>query len=288
MTKLKLKTIKINEPMMLFWSLIPLVVLIVSTNYIFNSGSQVLGTNIEDSQDTVSDTTQIFESIKVENQKFKLQRKGVVSILFAGSYKSQFELGYPLIKENHMVASVSAPSAAISSIPSKMTWLNLQLLQHQGWEVVSQSKDQICDVDKLKDKTVIETEIVESKEELNKHGLYVNSYVPPCGISNQEIISKVRANYKSFINFGIVNNQIPVSNKYNLVARTASNDVNLDDVKNWIKEAGIKNEWLILVIPEISDDNNNFSISEENLKNIVDYISKSEVQVTTIGQILKY
>ncbi len=288
MPKIKLKTIKLNEPMMLFWSLIPLVVLIIATNYIFNSNEKVLGTSTEDDQTVVYDTTELFKSIKLDNQKFKWERRGVVTLLFAGSYRNQFDIGYPILKENNMPAVISVPTSDISRIPSKMTWLNLQLLQHQGWEVVSQSKDQICDADKLKEKSIIDSETLDSKNDLTKHGLYVNAYVPPCGVTNSDLMSKARANYKSFINFGILYNQIPVINKYNLVARTASNEVSMGEVDKWIEEANKNNEWLIISIPEISEDKNNFSISEVFLNNIVAQIKKSNVQVATIGEVLKY
>lgn len=288
MPKIKINTIKINEPMMLFWSLIPLVILVISTNYIFNSGDKVLGTSVEDNNNEIVDRSEVFKSVKLENQKFKWERRGVITILFAGSYKNQFDIAYPLLKENNLKAVVSAPSGDIGELVSKMTWLNLQLLQHQGWEVISQSKDQVCDADKLKDKVILDKEIIESKNDLSTHGLYVNTYIPPCGIVNTDLINKVKANYKSLVNFGIINNQLPSVNKYNLVAKTASNDVSMAEVDSWISEARKNNEWLIIVIPEISEDKNNFSISEIFLKNIVAQIKKNNVQVATIGEVLKY
>ncbi len=118
--------------------------------------------------------------------------------------------------------------------------------------------------------------------------MYVNTYVPPCGIVNTDLMAKVKENYKSLVNFGILNNKIPVVNKYSLVVKTASNNVSMGDVDKWIDEANKNNEWLIISIPEISEDKNNFSISEVFLKNIISQIRKSNVQVATIGEVLKY
>lgn len=288
MTKFRIKTLKLNEPMMLFWSLIPLLVLVVATNYIFNSDTQVLGTATEDltTQQTVD--PKLFDGIKARNNEFKLNRNGVVTILFVGAYKSQFEVGYPIIKSNNMVASVSVPSAEINEIKSKMTWLNLQLLQHQDWEILSQSKDQICDINKLKQEDVVISETVGSKETLTNHNLYVNAYLAPCGINTPELMTEVRSNYNAFVNFGILYNSLPATNKYNLVTRTASNDVDIEEVIGWINDANIRRQWLILAIPEVSENNDNFSISEKYLETIINEISQSKNQVATIGDILKY
>ncbi len=288
MTKIKIsfKTVKLNEPMMLFWSLIPLIMLIVTTNYLFNFEPAVLGTSTE-SEEIVTDNN-LNEAIKESNNSYKLNGKGIVTIVFAGATKSQFEEGYSYLEQKNMTAVVSAPTSEINKIESKMSWLNLRLLQHQGWEIISQSRDQVCDKEKLKDQSILDSEIVGSKKDLTEHGLYVNTYLAPCGLSSGQILNTVKGSYDSFMGFGVLANIPSQQSKYNLVGRNINNDVEVEEVKKWIKDANLYNQWLILVIPDINDNNDAYSVSNDKFKAVIDEISISKNQIATIGQVIKY
>jgi hypothetical protein len=286
--KIKLPNIKIkkiDEPMMLYWSFVPIIALIITTNYIFNSQDKVLGASIADDEVQYFDQN-IFDSIKNRNKEYQLQKGGAMTLIFTGATKKQFEVGFPLLKDNNLKAVVSAPTDEVEQIDSKMTWLNLRLLQHQGWEVASQSKRQICDLDKLKVKEIVESELLDSKKELYKQGLYANIYLAPCGIVTKQIQTSVKDVYKSLVTFGILDNSILNYSRYNLVSRTVDNAVTINDVKEWIQNAKSNRQWIILSIPEIGDDDN--LINSDLLKGTVDEIVKSKIQVVTIGEILRY
>jgi hypothetical protein len=289
MTKIKvsLKTLKVNEPMMLFWSLIPLIVLIIATNYLFNSNQEVLGTNTE-SEEVLVSKEDINKKIVERNNNFKLNRTGVVTVLFAGATKNQFEVGYPILESKNIKGAVSAPTSEIGEIESKMTWLNLRLLQHQGWEIVSQSRDQICETEKLNDQSVLDSEIVGSKKDLEEYGLYVNAYLAPCGINTTQILNTVKGSYRSFIGFGVLSNSVNSSNKYNLVARNINNEIDINDIKKWIRDTSLNNQWLIIVVPDINDTNDKYSITKELFELVVNEISTSKNQTATFGQVIKY
>lgn len=286
--KINFKTIRLNEPMMLFWSLIPLILLIVTTNYVFNSKADVLGLSTDIVKVEKFNNDGNFDEIKNKNSTFKTGRNGLITILFSGATKNQFETAYPLLEKENMVAVVSAPTLEINKIESKMTWLDLNLLQHQGWEIISQSREQICDTSKLKDLETVISEVKGSKDELSEMGLYVNTYIAPCGVSTPEVVGAVKTNYKGFINFGTSYNSPNQSNRYGLITKSVNNKVSIEEIKGWIKDVKETGQWLIISIPEINSVMSDYSVDSIYLEQIVNEVKLSKVQTATIGQVLKY
>ena len=285
MTKIKLilNKIKINQPMMLFWSVIPLVILIVSTNYIFSGTKKVLGEHTQVEYENL-DLNKIQSELSLSSQKVILGKNGQVTLIFSGATKKQFEVAYPLLKANSYLAMVSATTSEIGS-GSKMSVLDLRLLQNQGWEIVSQSRNQVCDKNELNKKDVVDAEVQGSKTDLSDLGILTNNYMAPCGLSTNILKESVLKNYKTFITFGIVPNS-KFKGTRQLTSLVVNNSFKQLDIERVVKTIKQENNWMILTIPEIVEEDGN--ISDAKLEMLIGKIKSEQVQVLTIGQVLKY
>lgn len=270
--------------MMLFWSVIPLVIIIVSTNYIFSGAKKVLGDHTQIEYDSLDLVTLQNEQTS-SNKSVKLGKNGQVTLIFSGATKKQFEIAYPLLKLNKYQAMVSVTTSEIGGNESKMSVLNLRLLQNQGWEIVSQSRNQICDKNELNKKEVAVVETQGSRSDLNNVGLLTNNYLAPCGIITNTLKNMVFDNYKTIITFGNIPNLKSKENRY-LTSLVVNNGFRKQDIETVVKKVKQDNSWMILTIPEIGDDSEN--ISQENLSALIAALNIEQVQVLTIGQVLKY
>lgn len=281
-----IKIKKIKKPLMTIWLLVPLISLLVATHYFFaKPNSQVLGISTENQIPITSAQSGI--NLYQKFNTFKWSGGGVISIVFTGAQKTQYDISYPEVAKRNLTASVTVPVDDIG-LAQTMDWLNIDLLQYKGWEVISQSRNQICDLEQLKDQSVLDDEIQGSREDLTKAGLVVNTYISPCGIDSPQIEEVVKTNYQAFLKFGITTNYLSSINKYNLVARQVNNNVSFDDIQSWIQETKANNSWLILAFPNIGEDHSNNSVSHDLLDKTLDEVVKSNVQVIVPGEILKY
>lgn len=272
------KKIKIAHPEMLLWLLVPIISLFAVTNYLFQEyNTEVLAVNIDQKSKLVGKTVPSKLS-EIIVKKFEWKGNGIISLIFTGSYRSQFDIAFPELKSRGLTAAVSVPVSAVG-LPETMTWLNLRYLQIQGWKIMSQSKDQICNVEVLDDVSVLENEIAGSKKELQDLGFNPDFYIPPCGILTEEIIDTVTKNYNGLITFGVETNNIASPNRYNLITRQVDNTVSIDEVKKWIKIASTERSWLIVSFPNIGHEIDNNHISFALLTQVLDEISKSDLQI---------
>lgn len=289
MTKIliTLQKIKIKEPLMLFWSFIPLVVLIVTTNYIFNTNKHdVLGTNVVSNQINEEDYENIKNRFLQNNQSYVVDKSNaVVSFVFSGLSKGYFEETYPLFKQYGYKASISVVTSELGNNDDLMSINNVRLLQNQGWDVVSQSRKYICNPEELKDPNVVYSEVAGSKQDLKDLGLYTNIYLPACGFTNSDIYKTVSSQYKGLINFGILDNQTKSSGMNFVVARSVNNTTDIKEIESWIKSSKMERRWLVLIISGMGDSN--LDVSFDRLKDILNYSVSQKVQVLSIGQVLK-
>ena len=284
--KANYKQIKVKNPGMIVWLFLPVLIFYLITHYIFGKPRNlVLGMSTEQqpqvsSQESGQNLLQKFES-------FKWNGKGAVSLVFTGAFKNQYDYGYADISARGLSASVAVPVNSVG-LPGTMSWLNIHLLQFKGWEIISLSRDQICDKEKLKDKNILASEIEDSKNDLTKLGFIVNLYLPPCGIVTTNILNRVESYYKGLMRFGIKSNDIFSINPYSLTIRQVNNTVKFENVKFWIDSARINHSWLILSFPNIGDSVDPNNVSYDLLDKTLNEISKSDLQVAVPGEILKY
>lgn len=277
------KRIKVANPKMFIWLLVPIFALVHVTQYFFEKPkTQVLGASTEEAY-IASNTSDPYKRI----DNFKYNGLGVASIIFTGARKNQYDLAYPEVESRGLLAGVSVPVNEVGFIDS-MTWLNIKLLQFKGWEIISQSRDQICDKEKLKDGNILKNETSGSKEDFTRLGIPVNLYLAPCGITTSIINKRVQENYKGIVKFGIESNLVSVNNFYSLTIRQVNNTVKIADVQSWIKDARVNRKWLIISFPniDVAQDNNN--VTAELLKTTLDELKKSNLQIALPVEILKY
>lgn len=283
------KRVRANNASMLSWLILPVFTLFFVTNYFFQkpkTETQVLGLNTKVSQ-IPDDSIDSKESIKQKFKDFNWNGQGVVSIVFTGAHKNQYDLAYKELAKRNLSASVSVPTQDVD-LDGTMTWLNIRFLQFKGWEIVSQSKNQICEKDSLKSSAIIDDEVRGSKEILSNLGLEVNLYLSPCGIITPELSKSVNQNYKGLIKFGIEPNRINSPKTYDLIARQVDNTINANDIEKWIKATKANRSWLILSFPEISDKKDINSINFDLFVKTLDQITQSKMQVVVPGEIIKY
>lgn len=277
------KKVHIANPQLLVWLIFPVLSLYSVTHYFFgNYNNKVLGVNTEVKTNIATETpTPIinrFQSV------YKNDGKGVVSIIFTGAYKTQIDIAYPELKSRGLNAAVSIPINAIG-YPESMTWLNVRFLYTNGWEIISQSRDQICKKEDFNN-TVLDSEINGSKEDLTGLGFTTNIYLPPCGTLTPDVIKRVSEKYNGLITFDIETNNASKPDKYNLIARQVTNMTTIKEVQKWINDAKTTHTWLILSFPDISDAKSMNDVSKELFLKTIQEVVKSKIQVALPSDIL--
>jgi hypothetical protein len=111
--------------------------------------------------------------------------------------------------------------------------------------------------------------------------------VTPCGVNNSEIISLVKNTYLSLRTSTEGINSLPVTDPYDLKIHPLRNTTSITEIKKWIHEAENTDSWLILVFHQIGYDQEEYEITPEFFKDVVESIQNSQLSAVLPSQALQ-
>ncbi len=133
-----------------------------------------------------------------------------------------------------------------------------------------------------------EEHLVKSKEILEEMGFNVPGLTPPGGAYNDEVMVKVKENYKYMrtIDFGL--NYKPYDT-YHLKCVTVLNSMTMDDIEYYVQKAAAEDGWLILVYHRLGDPATlDTFVTPDFFRETMEYLDEQEAEVLTMGEVLGY
>lgn len=207
-----------------------------------------------------------------------------ISITFDDSVASTYQYALPILAERSMPATVYTITGMVGQ-DGYMTWDQILSLQNDySWEIGSHTVNHI-ELPTV-DPTTIETEIEQSKADLQSHGVNVVSFATPYGAyDNQTLVDILKAyeSQRGFFDIGI--NQFPYHPDILQVEQVDSN-TSLTQVQQWIDQEATSSGWLILVFHEVEpqlDPNYEYVTTTSDFTQIADMIKNSGLPVVKIG-----
>jgi len=218
------------------------------------------------------------------------RNKPCLSITFDDGYEDVYINAFPLLRENNIRATVYViPGYIGGSFGGKelMNWMQIETLKKNGWEIGPQSLFH-RDLTELSSEE-IDAEFLGSKLILNNKGYTAKTTAIPYG-NYSERIRTLGKKYYSAIRPSVWGaNSLENLDRYNLRSYWITNTTKLEDIKFWIDDGKKKKDWVILMFHSVSDDvSYEYTISPDDLKELVTYIKNSNIQTRTISDALKF
>ena len=167
-----------------------------------------------------------------------------------------------------------------------MNWREIKELEKRGNEVGSHTFDHPY-LTKLNEASV-KKELGQSKKILQEKGFNATSLAIPYGDYNKKV-EKIAKKYYSSVRtskWGI--NSFLSIDKYNLMAMPVRKVTKLSEVKSWIDKCQRSNGWLILMFHLVRKNKKlEYSISPNDLKEIIKYIKRENIKIKTVSEVLK-
>jgi hypothetical protein len=216
--------------------------------------------------------------------EYQSQQSGLVTIWFDDAYKSQFDIGYPILKEKGLTAAIAVPTAHVG-YPAYMTWSQLTELQNAGWETTAHSRNHNCRQEMLAIDD-LENEILGSADDLLRHGLAYYHYVSPCGTSNetQDYIASMHFQSQRIAQEGL--NALPLDDEFHLKTYTLTNKTVPSQVESWLREAKKGQDWIILSVHQIGQEEGSYTINEGMLREVIEKVAASRLPVVLPSQVI--
>lgn len=254
------------------WLILPFVLVWLSTNYLIGLNRRPvwqMESNPKENQ-VLAQTTHIAEN---DIEKIHWKGEGMVTLWFDDAWTSQFTVAMPLLEEKHMVGALAVPTGMIG-FDDYMSWNQVKLLEHKGWEITSHTIHHSCDENELTDE-YIEQELKGAEDELNAHGIRALHFVTPCGTKSDKITEIAKKYYLSLRTTEDGFNELPVTNPYHLKVQAVEWNTSPEKVAGWVKEASEKHYWLILMFHQVQETESRFAVTPQNLSRILDTIQES-------------
>lgn len=213
--------------------------------------------------------------------------KSYLTLAFDDGYKSVYTEVLPIFKEYN----VSGTAYIITNLTGKefegrelMNWSEIRELQEYGFEIGSHTANH-KDLTLLSEEGV-NRELKSSKEALWEKGIYAVSLAIPYGKYNQEVESAAKEYYSSVRPSVWGYNNLSSVDRYNLRSKWITNETGVSTVKSWIGEAVEEKKWLILVFHRIEEEESQYSMSPEEIKEIVEYAKSRSIEIGTVSEII--
>lgn len=217
---------------------------------------------------------------------FKSQGKGAVTVWFNNGWKSQLNKGLPQLEKNQLKAAVSVVTS-YTDYPGYLNWDEVKELQNKGWEIVAQGETYRCDWDDLNVEQLRE-EVYGAKRKLLAHGISSEQFASPCGAVDAKLANVVTYYYSSQKIGEEGNNNLPLENVYTIKGRTVTSKTTLAEVENWLSQAKASNQWVILTFNQISELDDNFSISPQKFNQVIEVVAKAGMETVVPSQVVAY
>jgi peptidoglycan/xylan/chitin deacetylase (PgdA/CDA1 family) len=126
-----------------------------------------------------------------------------------------------------------------------------------------------------------ENEIAGSRQDLLALGIDPKSFAYPYGEHNDDTLAAVQA--AGFTSARTTDQNLSGRNRYLLQGYSIGAGTTFEVIQHAIAHAESRGGWLILTFHRIDDDGNPISVSSTLLQQIVDFVIKNHILVTTVG-----
>jgi peptidoglycan/xylan/chitin deacetylase (PgdA/CDA1 family) len=212
---------------------------------------------------------------------------GGVTLTYDDANISQYEYVYPAMQNAGQVGTLYASTGLIDG--EYMSWAQLSELASNGWDIGGHGVLH----EELPELLVAEmrTVIAQSYNDLYAHSIPAQSFAMPFGAYDNNVFEAIAWYYNSARNYHhIALNKWPF-NKYFLHVNKVLNTTTVEEVKGWIDDALLKDQWLVLVLHEVvpgGDPEDETTWSTENLEEILTYLNEKEITAKTIAEMLEF
>jgi len=209
-----------------------------------------------------------------------------VTFTFDDTSQNIYQKALPIFKEFNLRA-VEFPEIALMNNGEDwvMSWDNLIDLQNnQKWEIGSHSinhPDLIAITD-----AQLEDELLGSKKAFADKGIYTNSFATPFGSYDNRVLKAISKYYLAHrAAWGGPNIFPSIYNDYEIICYEITNRTTPTTVYGWIDSAIANKQWLVFLLHDIVDGTpRQYEYNKDNLRKIVDYVSKKPIQAVTISE----
>lgn len=217
-----------------------------------------------------------------------LQLSGpAVSISIDDGWKSAITAAFPILQKHALPATFFIVTEFLpdSHFPHYLNAGDLAVLNQAGHEIGAHTHTH-RHLPQLAAEEYRE-EILRSKIELEKLGLYPISFAYPYGEYTDHIIGMVEQlgfrGAKSVIH-GL---NATGTDPYRLCHQGVHADTPFEEIAKWIDEANDQNSWLILTFHQIDRQGRQYSTTPEMFDRVCSYLKRKNIPVKTIGEVLK-
>lgn len=268
----------------LFWLVLPILLILMSINYLLNNIIQPRWQITLASNSIVSPRSHEAMELPPAITSFNWQGGGLVTFWFDDAWISQYETALPILEKYSYKAAVAVPTSHVG-FESYMNWFQLRRVQFLGWEVTAHSRTHNCDENERLI-SEYEWEILGSKEDLQKVGLRQDIYVLPCGVEHKKAKEIIQKNFSSLRTVQRGLNSLPIQDPYSLKIIEVNQDSSLLDVRKQIQVAKQTGGWIILTFHQISDETTEFAITPVFFEEVVKEVNNSGMPVVLPSQVL--
>jgi len=270
---------------MMGWLTLPVLAIWFSASYLLGVSRQPVWQ--EQNQRTPQVLAAIDEPIDaIGTQEFVWAETGLVTLWFDDAWLSQYQVAAPLLKQNGLTGAVAVPTK-LMGYEAYMTWGQLKRLRHFfNWEVTAHSRTHNCDSQNFSPET-LQSEVVGSNNDLLAQGYLVNTYVVPCGKMTEEMAKLVKDNFAAMRLADNGLNPIPLTDSYQILANTVHDGIEVEEIKTWLNQAEAEKKWLVLMFHQIDESGDEYSLSPQKFKTIVEMVVESQLPVVLPSQVLE-
>lgn len=214
------------------------------------------------------------------------QPQAMLTFTFDDGSRPIYDNALPILAEHGMKAVFFGETGPLNSGEAwVVSWNEVRELQNKyGWEIGSHSithpyLTQVTDEQLLK-------ELKGSKEDFAAQGITVRGFATPFGDWDQRVLAAIQKQYEWHrAAWGGAN--IWPYNIYQITVREPTNTTSASEVRGWIDEAIVKQQWLVLlfhgVVPGVPQP---YEYNVDEFRKIVDYVTASGIAVVTISEAL--
>ena len=281
---MKKTKIKYTRAPFLSWIILPILGVLLATNYIFGLTRRPTWAIIYDNDPSSANLESVTSPSSEEKADFEWNGEGLITFWFDDAWISQYAVAFPILKKSGFPAALAVPTSAINW-DGYMTWAQIKRVKYNGWEITAHSRSHECDLIKLNHDKLVD-ELAGSQMDLLEKGYKTDIYVEPCGVGNEELIKTAKDYYLSLRTTEEGLNSIPLADPYSLKIVEVGNNTNLKDIENWVNQAKISKSWLIIMFHKIEETGYEYTTPTSTLESIVNTISKSGLRVVLPSQAL--
>jgi peptidoglycan/xylan/chitin deacetylase (PgdA/CDA1 family) len=213
----------------------------------------------------------------------------LISISFDDGWESVYTQALPILQQDGFATTQYIISGTLPS-QSYMSVAQLKSMQKAGHEIGAHTVDH-PDLTTLDDKQLT-YELVSSKNTLSKHFGPIRDFTSPYGAYNTYTLKAIGKHYRSQKNAEgdpAANDLEAINikndfNSLNLISYSIRQSTTLDDLNKLVKSAQQHNGWLILTYHQVDYSGEKFSVTPQEFKRQIDYLSHANIRSATIGQ----